>query len=474
MPNERRVLDSWKEIAAYLGRSEKTCREWERKNSLPVHRLTDSPKAHVFAYAEELDEWKEQAGRPPVNEKPEVRVRPVARWTALAAGVAAVVFAVVGLAVWRPWEKTGDNSAKAAPPSAARPLAVAGPQSSDALRLADRRSGPAYECYLKGRYHLERGGKKGFRTAIAHFQEALDTDPLFAEAYAGLASGYYLLASNFYLAPREADPLAKAAALKAIELDEGIAEAHIVLGCVLGHYEWDLDQAEKEIRRAIALAPDFAHAHHMFAFLSLQRGRTEEAIREIEEAHSLDPLSQRITANAGCLLLLAGRHDQAEEHLAMILRQDPANGIALAYYSEVLAVRGRYREAVESGRRAVELLGGDNWVELLVALYHARSGERAEAEEILARLERVAGDEFVSSAMSAAVYEALGDKEKAFALLEKAILERDFDVNWLMCAPEYGRLREDPRFVKMIPWLSAEERAQHLSRLGAKEGARPR
>ena len=462
MSKEGRTFESWKEIASYLGRSEKTCRQWEKLYGMPVHRLVGASKARVFAYPEELDEWKERAAKRPESERPLDSDHPRGRWIAPAA-VTIVVLAAVGLGVWRPWESAGSDPLKAATSSAAGSLAAAKPDSKDS------RSGPAYESYLKGRYHLEQGARKGFRTAIVFFRAALAVDPLLAEAYAGLGSAYYLLMSNFYLAPGEAAPLARAAALEALELNEGIAEAHVVLASVLAHYDWDFDGAEKEFRRAIELAPDFAHARHMFAFYLLQRGRADDAIKEMETASSLDPLSQRISANSGCMLLLAGRIDQASERLGLILRQNPENGIALVYYGEVLAAQMRYAEAIEAGRRAIELLDGDHWAELLVAYYHAMGGERAEAEGIVARLDELSRGTYVSPCLSAAICEALGDKEEAFALIEKGVRERDFDINWLMCAPEYERLRQYPRIVGMIPWLTPEMLSQHLGRLGGKE-----
>ncbi|MCJ7487777.1 MAG: hypothetical protein MUQ25_16655, partial [Candidatus Aminicenantes bacterium] len=291
-------------------------------------------------------------------------------------------------------------------------------------------------------------GEQGLRNAISHFRAALDIDPLMAVGYAGLAAAHHFLASNFYLPPQVAEPLAKAAALRALDLDESLAEAHAVLGCVLAHFERDYGEAENEFKRAIAISPRYAAAHHWYSFFLILRGRPEEAIREIGMARDLDPLSSRIRPNVGCILILAGRCDEAAEDLAMVLRTDPSNAMALAYYSEVLAVRGQYGEAVEEARKAIAMGGEDMWVELLVAFYQARWGKGEEAERLMAEI--ASRYPYVSTVLSAAIYGALGDLDRAFALLEKAIQERDYDVNWLRSAPEIIQLSGDPRFSALL------------------------
>lgn len=571
MPGERQVLDSWKEIASYLGRTEKTCREWERQLGLPVHRLIDKPKARVFAYADEIDAWRDQRGHLPAPQEagtlptdarpPRTAPGKTARIVSIAAAMAGIVLLAWMLAAWLPWRKGDTDPARPAERSVAvlpfielsagreydylceamtdmvinalttvpglrvparasafqfkdrhrdirdigRKLRVEtvleatvqinGEDIRVAVHLQDCRTGSqlwskiydgriadvfalqdemaqaivgvlsvgeaaiagktlvraettdpeAITSYLKGRYHLERGRGKNFWTAISHFRAALDKDPLMAGSYAGMAAAYHYLSANFYLAPNEALPLAKAAALKALEISSGNAEAHAVLGAIKAHYEWDMDAAEQNFLRSIAINPGYAAGHHMFAFFLIQRGRPEEAIREMEIAYDLDPLSSRIRANVGCILYLAGHFEEAQRDLTTAIRQDPANALAHAYYSEILAMRGRYREAVESGQRAIEVGGEDLWVELLIALYYALWGKADEAARTMERVNGLAAESYVSPTLSAAVLEALGKTDEAFVLLENAFLERDFDLNWLDHVWEYQRLRSDPR-----------------------------
>ncbi|TMQ58675.1 MAG: tetratricopeptide repeat protein [Candidatus Eisenbacteria bacterium] len=314
----------------------------------------------------------------------------------------------------------------------------------------------AYHAYLKGRYHWEKRSEEGLKRALHFFQEAIERDPTYAPAYAGIAD-YYITLSNYNVVDsHEAYPKGKAAALRALEMDPGSAEAYTSLGSVKGSYEWDRKGAEQDFRRAIALNPNYATAHHWFADHLVSLRRFQEGIAEITVAKSLDPLSSSISADAGGYQFYAGRYDKAIALLEKTLEQDPGFARAYGQLGGIFEQMGKYEEAIEAFKKAKEVSGGATYS--LTALTHAYAlaGRRDEAERMLQQLEEIGKRKFVSSYSIAAVYVALGDTDRAFDYLDRAVQDHDRALIWLPVAPRFNRVRSDPRFRAILRTVGAE------------------
>jgi len=293
----------------------------------------------------------------------------------------------------------------------------------------------AYQAYLKGRYYWNKRSEEGFKKAIEYFQQATDKDPNYALAYAGLADTYGLL-PIYNLAPaKESFPKAKAAARRALALDDDLAEPHASVGWIAFRYEWDWASADNEFRRATALKPSYATAHHWYALYLSEMNRHEEALAEIHRALELDPLSVPITATVGTVLFQARRYDAALEEVRKALEMDSGHPFALEQFGYLMLETGKYEEAVAALKRSG--MSG-------VSRAYARAGRRGEALKSL--------DERPPQRPSdvALTYAALGDLEKAFAWLEKAYSERDTAIIGAKVDPRFDALRSEPRFHELL------------------------
>jgi len=300
----------------------------------------------------------------------------------------------------------------------------------------------AYENYLKGRFFWNKRTVEGYQKAIDYFQDAVSLDPAYVQAYAGLADAYALLGSrsNPVMPRREAMEKARAAAQKALSLDDSLPDAHASLGFVKMHYDWDFPGAEKEYRRAIALNPGYATAHHWYAYDLVALARLDDALAEIRRAQQADPLSVIISRDVGEMLLFAGRNDEAIAQLRKTLEMDPnfllAHWVlAMAYYQ-----KGQTKEFLEELRSAGPSPRGAQGILYVV------QGKRQEAHRMLARYE----NEYGSAADSACVYGFLGEKDRAFALLEKAFEDRNGSFIIMRFSPEWNPLRSDARFEQLL------------------------
>ena len=314
----------------------------------------------------------------------------------------------------------------------------------------------AYHSYLKGRYHWEKRSEEGLKRALHFFQEAIERDPTYAPAYAGIAD-YYITLGNYNLADsHESYPKGKAAALRALEMDPGSAEAYTSLGTVKGSYEWDREGAERDFRRAIGLNPNYATAHHWFADHLVSLKRFDEGMAEIAIAQSLDPLSPSISADAGGYQFYAGNYDQAIALIEKTLEQDPGFARAYSQLGGIFEQMGKYQEAIEAFEKAKEVSGASTYS--LTALTHAYAlaGRRGEAERMLQELEEIGKRKFVSSYSVAAVYVALGEMDRAFEYLDRAVRGHDRALIWLPVAPRFNRVRSDPRFRAILKTVGAE------------------
>jgi serine/threonine-protein kinase len=307
----------------------------------------------------------------------------------------------------------------------------------------------ALRLYMKGRYEIGQWNKAATERGIALFRQALALDPTYALAWAGLADAYYSI-SNTYLPPSEAIPLARAAAEKALALDEQLAEAHAALGITKAAYDWDWDGAEREYKRALVLNPNSASAHHYYALLLMVRGRFAESRKEFALARELDPLSAIYAAIAVYPLLFSGEYDQALAESEKILATDPQFCSAHVNAAWALILLGRTDEAVKRMEAVVKLescyLNTPAWL----AYAYASAGRKAEARTVLKKLEETAKTEYLAIYLLAMSYVALGETETALQWLERAYKQRVEEMCLINVDPALRPLRSHPRFVALV------------------------
>ena len=319
-------------------------------------------------------------------------------------------------------------------------------------RLAGMRpvSPRVYEAYLKGRYFWNKRTPQGLKNAIEYFQEAIEKDPAYAPAHAALADCYLVMTTWSLLSRSEAYPKAKAAASKALELDDTLAEAHASLAEVKSVHEWDWAGAESAYRRAIELDPNYATGRQWYAEYLVHMGRTQEGILEILRAQELDPLSLQISAVRGDLLQLARHPDQAVEQCLTTLKLDPNFAPAHFYLGRAYEQKGMFREAVVELRKALVLSAESTLSKAALGHAYAVAGNRTEAVRILEELLSGPKGTYVSPYSVAAIYAGLGKMDKAFFWLEQAYQQHDGDLRLLKVDPWMDPLRSDPRFQTLM------------------------
>jgi TolB-like protein/DNA-binding winged helix-turn-helix (wHTH) protein/Flp pilus assembly protein TadD len=331
--------------------------------------------------------------------------------------------------------------------------ATLGLQSQAALQASEPVDPAAFDDYLKGRYFLEKRTDDGLRTAITYFSRATETDPGFAEAYAGLAESYALAGDWEYgvMPPSVAFAQAKAAATKALALNESLGEAHTALAFALDLYAWDWKAAEREYLRALQLSPSFATAHLWYAWHLIETGRTEKGIGELRTAESLDPLSPIIGADLADALSVDHRYADAVRQSQKTLEIDPNFAIAHSELGQAYTQERAYGQAVAEFKRAIALDGHNATFDSNLAYAYALSGRAADARTILTHLEGRAASSPSIDANIAQVYVALGDHDAAMAWLEKAYAAH-FNPSILM-RPAWDPLRFDIRFKELLRQL---------------------
>jgi len=308
----------------------------------------------------------------------------------------------------------------------------------------------AYESYLKGRYFWNKRTADGLKVALAYFKQAVEEDPNYAQAYSGLADTYALLGDWQYavMTPKEAFPKAKAAAIKALELDGGLGEAHNSLAFVLDGFDWDLDSGGKEFRRAIELSPGYATGHHWYAWHLSLLGRYDEAIAEMRKAENLDPLSLIINADLAELLVLAHSYDESIRQSRKTIEMDPNFALAHNQLGQAYLQKQMYDEAVAEMQQAVQLSGGSPTCIANLARAYALSGKRNEALELLSGLKQRSNHSYSNASEIAVIYASLGDPDQAMNWLEKGYEER-FNPGVLL-RPGFDPLRSDSRFQNLV------------------------
>jgi TolB-like protein len=307
----------------------------------------------------------------------------------------------------------------------------------------------AYNLYLKGRYHWNRRTRQGIKKAIGYFRQAIDKDPTFALPHAGLADSYLLLED---LPSKEAAPKARAAALKALELDDTIAEAHTSLAWVMIGYDHDFAGGEEEIKKALQLNPSYATTHHWYALYLAATGRIDEALKEIHRAQELDPLSLIIYTGVAFILIMARRYDEAIQEAMKAVDMDPT--FAQVQYPLVWAydATGQHDKAIDAWAAGFELEGEKGMAEVIRETYK-KEGYRAAMSTILDWLldpAKPGGSLYMFAAMIAA---PAGDTERALDLLETSYQARELNLLFLNVMPAFDSLRSEPRFQALLESL---------------------
>ena len=308
----------------------------------------------------------------------------------------------------------------------------------------------AYEFYLRGRFHFFKITPPEVQTAIGFYQKAVKADPNYALALAGMADAYRTQAIAAHAPSKEVFPQAKALAMRALELDGSLAEAHIVLGWVGFLYDLDWENAERELKRAIELAPNNSEAHRAYAHLLSSLGRHDEAIVESKKARELAPLTLITATLDGYFLLYAGRYDEAIARLNKTLELDPNFWVAHNALGRVYIVQGRYDEAITALTKARELADGSTEPTTQLGYALAKSGRRGEAQAVLEELKSFASKSYVPMYFFAIIYNGLGEKEESLNYLEKSFQEREAQMTFIKIDTRWDNLRSEPRF---IDWM---------------------
>jgi serine/threonine-protein kinase len=318
----------------------------------------------------------------------------------------------------------------------------------------------AYQLYLKGRYAWEKRTAGELQQASEFFQKAIEKDPTFALAYSGLADSYAVLPSYSIMSPAEAFPRARAAARRALEIDDSLAPAHATLGLVLTDFDHDWLAAESEFQRAIALDPSYATARFWYSLLLSPLGRPNEALSQIQRAREIDPFSAIIQANSVRALVFARRYDKAIEEGRKAVRDNPNFVPAHNFLGTAFEGNGLRREAAAEYRRAADLIGPTPQGIFNRGRAEALEGKRAEALATIQELKDLAARRYVAPGYIAAIFMCLGEKDQAFAWLERACDDHSYDIVFLNVDPLFDGLRNDPRFPDLVRRAGLAPRAR--------------
>jgi len=474
-------LDSWKEIAAFFGRDERTVNRWEKEQGLPVHRLPGT-KGRVYAYAEELSAWlaapKNAVGL--AGDRSASLLAPQAPGLSIVAGldrgvtsgsresvagevsrssagvsrkaIRLVVAAALGIGaltlVFFP--PRVNRSSKAAGHAVATP----GQSSSGNAVLASTPSHDpeAEQLYLKGRYYWDKRTPDDLNKALDYFMQAVVHDPNYSQAYVGLADCYNLMREYTLMPSSEAYPRALAAAKKAVELDNQSSEAHASLAFVSFFGMWDLATGEREFRRAIDLNPNNAEPHHWYANALLALHRYPEALAEIDRAQALDPASVSILADKGNILFYIGRRDEAFRLLKQMEEREPAfrspHGVLKGAY-----LRSRdYPDYLAEFRKDALLMHDHSELAIATAAEKgfASGGARGMFEAMLQVQKKLYSQDHLSPTELALTFASLGNKDEALRYLNAAYEQRDGEVLFVKIFPEFNSLHDEPGYAELL------------------------
>lgn len=442
-PGDNRRIDSWKEIAAFFGRDERTVKRWEKERGLPVHRLPGE-RGGVFAWTEELTRWLDSSrtsvsGRDPTPlltapgpsppppapstpaAQPPVRSRPALLLTA--AIVLVVLFgSFFGV-------RTLLRRARAAP----------------SVRTPDRE---AQEFYLKGRYYWSRRTEGSLALAIDAFTQAVVHDSDYAQAYAGLADCYDVMPEFASMPRSEAFPRAIAAANKAIALDDSLPAAHRALGFALFYWEWRVPRGLGEYQRALALDPRDEEAHHWYATSLFALGRYKEAMAEIDKAQQLNPASRSILSDQALIRYSAADPSAALARLRELEQTEPDFASPPRYLAKLAWNRKDYRDWIDQSFRLVAISKDPQLADITQAarIGFARGGSRAMLQAVRAIQKRYFDSGQSTGFALARTSALLGRRDEALAALKAAIAARDYEIFDIEADPSFAELHGDPRF----------------------------
>ena len=307
----------------------------------------------------------------------------------------------------------------------------------------------AYQLYLKGRYYWNKRTRDGYKKATEQFEQAIEKDPSYALAYAGIADCYNVLSSYGIASPRESIPKGEAAARRALEIDGDLAEAHTSLAYVKYQYEWDWVGGESEFRRALELNPNYSTAHQWYALELAGMGRMTDALREINRAQELDPLSLIANVNAGWIFYHARQYDRALEQIRKSLDMDPTFARGHWAISEPLEQQQKYQQATTELEKARQIDETPIMLALLGHLY-AVTGKTSDARRIVTQLNALSKQAYLDPYFLAEIHTALGDRDQAFQELEKAYEQRSSWLVWLKVEPKFDNLRDDARYTSLL------------------------
>jgi eukaryotic-like serine/threonine-protein kinase len=308
----------------------------------------------------------------------------------------------------------------------------------------------AYRLYLKGRHHWNRWTEEGFYKAVEYFQQAIEKDPSYALAYAGLADSYVLLGWNGYLPPKEAFPKGKAAANMALQLDTDLAEAHTPLAALLWLHDWQWEEAEKEFKHSLELSPAYPTANHWYAEYVMTMGRHGEALARMQKGQELDPLSLIINVAVGWAFYLGRQYDEASEQLRRAVELDPNYPVTHWILGLVLRKTGCYEQAIAEGEKGVNLSSGSPLMRAALAHTLGSAGGTTEALQILDDLTKLAKQKYVAPYFFAGIHIGLGENDRAIEYLEKAYEEHSHWLIYLHIDPSMDGLRDNPRFQDLL------------------------
>jgi TolB-like protein/Tfp pilus assembly protein PilF len=308
----------------------------------------------------------------------------------------------------------------------------------------------AYRLYLQGRHHWNRWTEEGFYKAIGYFQQAIEKDPSYALAYAGIADSYVLLGWNSYLPPKDAFPKGKAAAMSALEIAPDLGEAHTALATVLWLHDWRWPEAQNEFKRSLELNPCYPTANHYYAEYMMTMGGHAEALTRMKKSLELDPLSLIINVAIGWAYYHARQYDEAIEQLLRTVELDP--NYPMTYWILGLLYRktARYDLAISAGEKGVNLSGGSPLMRAALAHTYAKAGMAKDALRLLDDLTELAKHKYVAPQFFAGIYVGLGEHERALEHLEKSCAEHCHWLIYLHIDPSMDDLRDDPRFEDLL------------------------
>lgn len=466
-------LDGWKDIAAYLGKAERTVKRWERNRGLPIHRVPGGAKASVYAYSDELNEWLnssapaapdpavpaavDRAGQaspsatngtapsPPLPEPAQPSITPHRRlrWAIAGIGLAVAGSAFVLIQV-------ASQAGSHLPARAGAIFAKKGADPSPAISDAERKV--ARDLYLKGRYEWNQRSPDSLNRALDLFTQAIVHDPGYAQAYAGLADTYDLLREYSTMADSDAFPRAIAAARKAVELDDSLADAHRALAFAERYGSWDFVDAEKEFRRAIELDPNDAQARRWYANAFAVKGRFAESLEQLDIAQELDPSSNVTLADKGIMLANAGRTKEAVDLLREVERSSPDFSSPHSYLARITLDHGDYPTYLYEAQRTAETMNDPVLKEIAAAARAAfvRKGAPGLLESLYEKQKQFYLEGRYVATFLAQTCVLLGKRQEALQLLESAYARRESEVVAILSDPDLLTLKDEPRYQSLV------------------------